>query len=235
MADDQEPTGPSLEPPSLFRRRGKKPTAPPPGVTITPPADDSPTTIMDDVPAAPTASNDPIGRAGASIERPDGSLDAPRPAPKPRKASKPPREGPLVPGRVAAGVVGLLVAGVIIGLTKASFTVCEKWQGTDSCGGEGIFLLIAILVVAVVVGALILKLCQVPEPGSTSFMAVGLTSVIALLFLVDSILDWWMLIAIPVVSVAMFLFAHWVTSTFVEPERPVGLADDPEVVDHDVR
>ena len=141
----------------------------------------------------------------------------------------------MVPGRVAAAIAGLVAGAVIVGLTTASFSLCEAIQGTDSCGGPGIFLLLAILVLAVVVGTAILKLCQVGEGGSTSFLAVGLTSVIALLFLIDQLFEWWMLIAIPLVSVATFLLSHWVTSTFVEPEPQVGLTSDPEVVDHDVR
>ena len=112
---------------------------------------------------------------------------------------------------------------------------CERIKGTDSCGGPGVFLLLAILVGAVTFGAVVLRLLKVPEPGSTSFLAVGLTSVIALLFLVDELFEWWMVIAIPLVSVATYLLSHWVTTTFVEPEPEVGLASDPEVVDHDVR
>ena len=59
MADDQERTGPSLEPPSLFRRKRKKDPEPSPApaahpaeqapVGPAPEADDSPTTILDDV------------------------------------------------------------------------------------------------------------------------------------------------------------------------------------------
>jgi len=235
MAEEQEPTGPSLEPPSLFGRKKKKlvaPKLPPPPA----PPDDTPTTILDDVPAAPAASSDPFGSSVAQEANQFGSLDAPAPAATPApRAPKPPREGPLVPGRVAAAITGTLVGAVIVGLTSASFTLCEKVQGTNSCGGPGFFLLVAILVVAVVLGSLLLRLLQVGEPGSTSFLAVGLTSVIALLFLVDELFEWWMLIVIPLVSAATYLLSHWVTATFVDPEPQVGLAADPEAVDHDVR
>jgi hypothetical protein len=255
MADDHGHTGPSLEPPSLFRRKKRSPATPaaqPAGTPPAPPADESPTTILDDVPTfgapgpkptapplfadeAPAASSDPIVSPNDPEPNTSRSLDAPAPT---RKASRPPRQPrgtPLVPGRVAAAVVGLLVGGIVVGLTYASFGLCEEVRGTNSCGGPGFFLLVAILVAAVLVGALVLRLCRVPDPGSTSFLAVGLTSVIALLFLVDALFEWWMLIVIPLVSILTFLLAHWVTTTFVEPARPVGLADDPEVVDHDVR
>ena len=152
----------------------------------------------------------------APLQTPVPEPEAPATPPKP---PKPPREGPIVPGRVAAAIAGLLVGAVIVGLTTASFELCSRIQGTNSCGGPGIFLLLAILVLAVVLGTVVLRLCEVPEPGSTSFLAVGLTSVVALLFLIDQLFEWWMIIVIPLVSVAAFLLSHWVTTTFVEPAK----------------
>src|SRR5436190_2020366 len=111
MADEEEPSGPSLEPPSLFRRKKKDPAAPP------------------------------------AVESP--------PPPKP---AKPPREGPLVSGWVAAAATGLLVGALIVGLTTASFELCSRIQGTSSCGGPGFFLLVAILVLAIVLGTVVLRL-----------------------------------------------------------------------------
>jgi hypothetical protein len=221
MAEHEEPRGPSLEPPSLFRRRKRPEPAP------EAPVDDSPATILDDT-------------SGAEMTQPLAPSIPPNPsAPPPllsdEVAAAPARSGPRVPERAAAALAGLLVGALIVGLTTASFELCSWIQGTNSCGGPGIFLLLAILVLAVVLGSVVLRLSQVPEPGSTSFLAVGLTSVVALLFLVDALFEWWMVIVIPLVSVATFLLSHWVTATFVEPAKPVGVIDDPEVVDHDVR
>jgi hypothetical protein len=263
MADEQEPSGPSLEPPSLFRR--KKKTKPAPSAPTAPPVDDSPTTILDEtsgaemtqplappVPPTPAApppplfvdesaappamSSDQNRSAQAAAGSQSGSLDVAEPAavPAPERVRKE-RSGPPVPGRVAAALAGVLVGGLVVGLTSASFELCSRIQGTNSCGGPGIFLLLAILVLAVALGTLVLRLCQVPEPGSTSFLAVGLTSVVALLFLVDALFEWWMVIVIPLVSVAAFLLSHWVTTTFVDPAHPVGQSDEPKVADHDVR
>lgn len=271
MGDDQEQTGPSLEPPSLFRRRKKKAPAP-----QAPVADDSPTTILDDVQAdaaadagadarltqpltppvpptpdappplfadevggpaaAPAASSDPNWSTPGATDSQSGSLDAPEPsaAPTPEPVRRE-RTVPTLPGRVAAALAGLLTGAVIVGLTSASFELCNTIRGTNSCGGPGILLLVAILVIAVVLGSMVLRLLKVPEPGSTSFLAVGLTSVIALLFLVDALFEWWMVIVIPLVSVATFVLSHWVTETFVETAKPVSVIDEPEVVDHDVR
>jgi len=216
MGENEEPSGPSLEPPSLFRRR-KRPE----------PARDAPPDHT------PTSSH----TDGSSAERPESQsvhLDAPSPAVSPAASART-RPGPLLTGRAAAALAGLLVGALIVGLTTASFELCSWIQGTNSCGGPGIFLLLAILVLAVVLGSVLLRLSQVPEPGSTSFLAVGLTSVVALLLLVDALFEWWMVIVIPLVSVATFLLSHWVTATFVEPAKPVGVIDDPDVVDHDVR
>lgn len=269
MGEDLDPSGPSLEPPSLFRRRKKRDTAAAapdtPVAPEAPGADDSPTTILDDVgpemtqplaapvppspdapppplfadeveapPATPAASSDPNWSSSEPETSRSASLDAPEPAAAPERVRRE-RTGPPLPGRVAAALAGLVAGAVIVGLTSASFELCSRIQGTNSCGGPGIFLLVAILVIAVVLGTVVLRVCRVPEPGSTSFLAVGLTSVIALLFLIDLLFEWWMVIVIPLVSIATFVLSHWVTATFVEPAKPVGVIDEPEVVDHDVR
>jgi hypothetical protein len=189
MGDEQEPGGPSLEPPSLFRRQKSK---------LAPQIeDDRPTTILDDVTATGTTRPlaVPVTAARARTER----------------------AWPPVPGRVAAALAGLLVGALIVGLTSASFDLCRWIRGTSSCGGAGLFLLVAILVLAVLLGTAVLRLFSVPGPGSTSFLAVGLTGVIAMLLLVDQLFEWWMVVAIPLVSVLTFLLSHWVTTTFVEP------------------
>jgi hypothetical protein len=137
-----------------------------------------------------------------------------------------PRRVPHVPhvphvprpaGMVAAVVTGIVVGLGLVGLTWAGLRTCEVVRGTSSCGGVGYPLLAAIAVVMVVVGALLLRFAHVPEPASTSFLAVGLTAVVALLFLVDSLLDRSMVVVIPVITAVTFAAAHWVTRTFVEP------------------
>jgi hypothetical protein len=117
----------------------------------------------------------------------------------------------------AAILVGLVVGLGIVGLTWASLRGCESVQGTSSCGDSGYGLLFVILATMVVVGALLLRLSRVPEPGSTSFLGIGLMAVVALLFLVDHLLDRSMVVVIPVLSAAAYAGAHWVTRTFVGP------------------
>jgi hypothetical protein len=131
-------------------------------------------------------------------------------------------------------VTGLVVGGLIVGATAGSLRICTEVKGTSSCGDQGFFLLVAILAVAVVIGTVLLRLAHVAEPGSTSFLAVGLLSVATLLFLVGSIFQWWMVIVIPLVSVATFLLSHWVTSNYIDPDHDgADPAFEPE--HHDVR
>jgi hypothetical protein len=181
--------------------------------------DDSPTTIFDDV-SEPTPDPAPEPLAGPVAAG----------APPERRA---PRE-PWLEGRPAAALTGLLVGALIVAATAGSLRLCTAVQGTSSCGGPGLFLLVAILLAAVLVGAALLKAAAVPQPGSTSFLAVGLLSVVALLFLVGSIFEWWMVIVVPLVSVATFLLSHWVTTTYIEPEDDPS--DSPRQAEkHDVR
>jgi hypothetical protein len=227
MSEEGEKDAPSLEPPSLFRRKKKPPKAPPeppPDPAPEPPAplleetapvvDDTPATIFDDT-SEPTP-------------------DVPAPAPTPASTEpRPPRE-PWLGGTPAAALTGLFIGALIVAATAGSLHLCTALKGTSSCGGPGFFLLVAILVVAVLLGAAMLRAARVPEPTSTSFLAVGLLSVVALLFLVGSIFEWWMAIVIPLASVATFLLSYWVTTTFIDPaDDGKDPAVEPE--SHDVR
>ena len=214
MPEDRDRERPSLEPPSLFGRRRRK--AAPAAVDRLEPAD--PDTVFDDTteptPAATSPLTPPMASAAPSEPRP-------------------PR-GPWLAGRPAAILTGLLNGGLIVAATAGSLRICTEVEGTSSCGGQGFFLLLAILVVAVLISAALLRAAHVPEPGSTSFLAVGLLSVATLLFLVGSIFQWWMAIVIPLVSMATFLLSHWITSTYVDPAND---GSDPELepAPHDVR
>jgi hypothetical protein len=260
MAEDRDKDAPSLEPPSLFRRRKKAPRPAPepapetgpeplgepvaeralepvaeptaetrveapvsevieaPPVPAPLPPDDSPTTIFDDT-SEPTAAEVPVQVATTPPE-----TDA---------APKPPRE-PWLGGMPAAVLTGLFIGVLIVAATAGALHLCTAVKGTSSCGNPGFFLLVAILVVAVLIGSAMLRAAAVPEPGSTSFLAVGLLSVIALLFLVGSIFEWWMIIVIPLASVATFLLSYWVTTTYIDPaDDGSDPARTPE--GHDVR
>jgi hypothetical protein len=125
--------------------------------------------------------------------------------------------GPLLTGYPASAVAGLVVGALLVGLTAGALRGCEGIRGMSTCGGPGLLILVVILVVLVLVGQVLLRWFLVPDPGSTSFLAVGLIAVVALLFLIDVILSWTMIIVIPLISMASFLLSHWVTTAFVEP------------------
>ena len=78
--------------------------------------------------------------------------------------------------------------------------------------------LILVFVLAVVVGTYLLKYFRVPDPSATSFLATGLTGVICLLFLVDVLDHWSMVVVIPAISAGTFTLSWWVTTTYVEPD-----------------
>ncbi len=256
MAEDRDKDAPSLEPPSLFGRKRRKTSRSAPIAPVAPVTPVEPVRArrarrarrprvepVDRVdPVEPVATAAPVVTA-ARLD-PDTIFDdttepttvsplTPPPAPEAPSEPRAPRE-PWLTGRPAAIVTGLVVGGLIVAATSGSMRLCSEVKGTSSCGGQGFFLMIAILVVAVLVGAAMLRLAQVPEPGSTSFLAVGLLSVATLLFLVGSIFEWWMAIAIPLVSLATFLLSHWVTSNYVDPVS-AGSVPDVEPERHDVR
>ena len=213
------PELPEPTPPPLFADEVVAPTAEPEPEAAVPPPAPAPAPVAPVAPMTPAAST------------PTRSAQK-RPQKKPRR--RPGFTLPALGGTLAAVVTGILVGVITVGVTWASLRVCEVVRGTSSCGGPGLFLLVAILLAAVLVGAALLKAAAVPQPGSTSFLAVGLLSVVALLFLVGSIFEWWMVVVVPLVSVATFLLSHWVTTTYIEPEDDPS--DSPRQAEkHDVR
>jgi len=116
-------------------------------------------------------------------------------------------------------VTGLVVGLVVVGLTWASLRTCEAVQGTTSCGTAGYPMLGLVLVLAVLAGSTLLRLAQVPDPVSTSLLAVGSAAVLALVFLIDHLDQPAMVVVIPLVCAATFAGAHWLTTAVIEPDR----------------
>ncbi len=127
-------------------------------------------------------------------------------------------QGPLLSAYRSAVLTGLVVGAAMVVLTWLSLRGCEAVRGTSSCGGgPGFLLLIATFAVCVLLGSALLRAFDIPDPGSSSFLAVGLVAVVALLFLINLLDHWSMLIIIPVLSIGAYLASVWVTKTFVEP------------------
>jgi hypothetical protein len=159
--------------------------------------------FADETPASATA-----------VEAPEERVERKQEVRKRRKPRKPLRVGlGAVPG---AGLTGVLVGLATVGLTWGSLRLCELVRGASSCGGVGLFVLLLILIAMIFLGAGLLRMFRVSDPGSTSFLAIGLLTVVALLFLVDLLFNWWMIIVIPCVTLLTYTLSSWVTTSFVD-------------------
>jgi hypothetical protein len=216
MSDEQDRLRISLEPPRLFGRKrnadaGARPTAP------ARPTDDAGTATaadalpVSDTPAEPAADlsatvavePEPL----SDIEREDAEIAA--------TAAR--ISAPTLPTYPAAALTGVVVGLAMVGLTFLALRGCEAFRGTSSCtGGPGIVLLIAIFALSVLVGSTLLRAFHVADPGSSSFLAVGVVAVIALLFLIDTLDHWSVLVVVPLLSVGAYLGSVWITLTFVD-------------------
>ncbi len=132
------------------------------------------------------------------------------------------RSSRSIPAGLAVVLTGLLVGGLGTGLTYLGLQGCETLTGTDSCGGApGLLLLVAILALMVLFGSIMLKLFRVSEPGSTSFLAVGIVTVVALVGLLDVIFSAWMFAVMPALGAVAYALSRWVTTRFAaEPQGP---------------
>jgi len=200
---EPEDEQPSLELPSLGGWRRKRRTR-------------APQPVAESAPAPPAPAPEPAVAEHDTVVLTGQVADAP-PAAEERRARRI-RVTPRLPtGYVAVLATGVLVGLAMVALTWGSLRTCEQVQGTSSCGTAGYPMLLVVLVAAVVLGALLLRLLRIPDPVSTSFLGVGLATVLALLFLVDRLDQRPMVVVIPVLVAASYAAAHWVTTTFIEP------------------
>ena len=234
----QEPDGPSLELPSLgFRRKKRSRRArPEPAEDLAAPepatparAEASPSPEPAPAPAAegtPAPIGEPVGgRTPLFVEeappaRPERADAEPDEEPEPGRRA---RRRPTLPqlGAVPATLVtGLLVGVITVGLVWASQRLCEVLRGTSSCGDAGFLLLLAVLVVAGLLGGSLLKAFGVADGGGTSFLAMGLVAVVLMLVLADQLFAWWMVLAVPGVAMVSYLLAHRLTTAMVDPGGP---------------
>lgn len=175
------------------------------------PEPEAPPLFVDEAPAA----------AAAPAPEPEADQEsapdlAPERAPEPKRKAK--RTAPALGGMTAAIVTGAFIGLLQVGLTWASLHLCELVRGTSACGKPGFFLLLAIMVILIVVGALLLKAWGIDDPGSTSFLGVGLVAVLLLLFLVQLLFNWWMVIVVPILGMLSFALAYWLSTAFVDAD-----------------
>lgn len=219
MADtgrpDEPDEGSSLEMPSFSLRRKKRSEQAPPasGSYDQGPTPGSPAAVVPaDVPA---------------VEPPDAAL--PPAHAEPRRRRRLPTV--VMSGVPAAAVTGVVVGALAVLLSWIATSTCDVVRGTSSCGGgPGLLILVAVLVLLAYAGSLLLRLLGVSDAGSTSLLAVGILAVLVLVFLLGSIDQWWMVIAIPLAAVIAYCVSWWVTHAVV------GTDAEPDVPEpHDVR
>lgn len=165
-------------------------------------------------PAEPVSAPAPGGRKAARASRKES-----RASRRAARAARAPRTRPVLSSGAASLIVGAVVGAVGTGLTWAALQGCEALRGTDSCGGPGLLVLGAILALMVIAGALLLKALRISEPNATSFLGVGLMTVIVLVTLMESLFSAWMFLAVPVLSALCYLAAQWVSTRFVDTEK----------------
>jgi hypothetical protein len=75
-----------------------------------------------------------------------------------------------------------------------------------------------VLILLTYLGGWLLRGFGARDPGSTSFLAVGLLAVVAMLFLIEVLTSVWMVVVIPLVAAGTYASSHWVTTALVEEE-----------------
>lgn len=123
---------------------------------------------------------------------------------------------PVIPTMTASAITGVVIGLLACVGTYLGLNGCEAIKNTDSCGGPGLLLVLAILAIMVVAGTYLLKLFAVRDAGSVSFMAVGMLSMLVLAILIPWIFEWFMLIVVPVLGAGCYMLAHYVTALFDE-------------------
>ncbi|MBS43658.1 MAG: hypothetical protein CMH83_10970 [Nocardioides sp.] len=121
-------------------------------------------------------------------------------------------------GLVAAGVTGLLVGLLLVAVAGGGFGACRAASGGQCGSGTSTGLLVVTFLLAVVAGRVLLEALGVGDPVATSFLAVASTTIVLLLFLVDALGSWTMLVVVPVVTIACFAASWWLTTSFTEDD-----------------
>jgi hypothetical protein len=134
-------------------------------------------------------------------------------------------------GLRAAILAGLVVGGLAVLLTWLAGVACEAVRGTPACGGgPGLLILVVVLAALAWTAAVVLRMLGVPHAGSTGLLAVGILTVLVLVFLLGSLDEGWALVAVPLASAIAHAGAWWVTST-VDDDPATG----PTRTSYDVR
>ncbi|MEX0427927.1 hypothetical protein AB3X52_09870 [Nocardioides sp. DS6] len=209
--------GNKLEPPRLGLRRKKATRERQPqetGSEATQPlatADEtaSPVKASTPAPAEPEPTQD--------IEPEPTQVIEPEPDPTPTREPRTPRlPAVALTGHPAGAVAGLVVGLFMVLAVWACEQVSQSTRGTTSLGRAGFPLLLAIFILAVVIGMLLLRRFRTPSPGSTSFLGAGLVAVLSLLFLTDHIDSVGGSAIVVVLAAVSYVLARWVSVRYLD-------------------
>ncbi|MEO5653681.1 MAG: hypothetical protein ABIN79_08835 [Marmoricola sp.] len=238
-----QPPRPPAAPPAAPPVRSTGATRTPPPM---PPPRRAPEPAASEAPVAQSAAGANQSEAEPTLVQPAVAPPVSRPAKpaKPAKAPKPPKaprrakaakpekvktekapkvakeQAPLtlprLDPRIAAALTGIVVGLISVCLIILALRGCEAVRGVGSCGGFGVLALLAILGIEVLLGAAMLKAWSFTDPLSTSFLAVGVVAVLAMLFFLDSIDSVWMFLVIPVLTALAYVLSWWIARTFID-------------------
>jgi len=232
--------GPSLEMPALGLRRRKKakpdapeapeaseplaepePFAEPEAVAESEPvirAEPEPVTVPEPV---AQAEPEPVAQEPLAQAEPEPTVVAPvePKRSKPRKPAKPARPARERSRWIGAALIGLLSGIALVGLINATLRACDAAQGTSSCGGPGLFVLLVILALITVGATRLLRMWGFSDGGTVAFLGMALTAIVALVFLTGQLLSVAMVLVIPVVTALTFIVGEWLSSTMAEANQ----------------
>lgn len=184
--------------PSIDRRPRKEPKAP----------------RAPKAPRPPKESRAPRARKEPKPPREPKAPRMPKPTRKERRAARERNVVPLrwLPGYVAAIVTGGLIGGLTVLLAWATAQGCAAVRGVGTCGGYGIFALVAILGIDVIIATGVLRLCRVIDPATTAMLGVGLVALAAMVFFLGETQSFAMVYVIPTLMAVTFAIAWWITA-----------------------
>jgi hypothetical protein len=183
--------------------------------------------------AAPSSGTDDTQVIHAAPTTGTQTAQAPRRTRGARVASKQPRRQvqlPSLSAQPAVLLVGAVVGVLAVVLTFVSLQLCELVTGTSSCGGPGLFVLLAVVILMILGGSAALSAFGVQDPGGISFLGVAMFVAVCLVVLLPSLLEPWMIAVAPVLCALSFATAHWIVTRF---DEDILESDGPPL--HDVR
>ena len=191
----------------------------PPVVTPEPPAEKS----AEKSAAKPAPKPKPAPKQKA--EKPAKPAKEPKAPKAPREPKAPRQPMDAIQRRINLGTPSGLSAAVMIGAIVGAVMALAVWfsgmvsqwtRGTSSLGDTGAVVLIAVFVLAVLVGGYLLRLASARSPFTISFLGSALVAVLSMLFLTEVFNHAWGVIIVVILTAAAYALAYWVTTNYID-------------------